>query len=387
MLLLRRGRQTGRHGRRHGHGRIRVPRPARRAGPGRGRSPGAGVRADARQAAHPPGAARRRSPPPTDRGGHRRHDRPGRRERGGERVRPGDPRRRHLLLSTTRRGPHAAREPAGHDRGAGRGDRRRLLGHRPRVLHRRAAAPRRDARPPQSAGHRAGPVHAEQGAVGAAARERQDDGARSPSSTRWILGPHDPYMGESNATIRDILRGRLPTWPRGRLQWVDVRDTADVVIAALGRRGRYLVPGENVALPHEALRTVTGRRLPAVRLPLAAALPVVHLGYRTGWPLLPHAVEGSRIIAMNARVDHSVTVDELGIRGTIPRSISRATQSAGWPRPVTSPPVPPAGASSPEPAGRVPQVSLVAAGPRRETRPWTAPRSTPTWRASSPPSR
>lgn len=149
-----------------------------------------------------------------------------------------------------------------------------------------------------------------------AARERQDDGAPiaivNPGA---ILGPHDPYMGESNANIRDILRGRLPTWPRGCLQWVDVRDTSDVVVAALGRRGRYLVPGENVALPHEALRTVTGRRLPAVRLPLAAALPVVHLGYRTGWPLLPHAVEGSRIIAMNARVDHSATVAELGIRG------------------------------------------------------------------------
>lgn len=129
-----------------------------------------------------------------------------------------------------------------------------------------------------------------------------------------IVGPHDPYLGVSDETVRDILRGRLPTWPRGCLQWVDVRDTAAVVVAALDRPGRrYLVPGEDVTLPHETLRAVTGRRLPAVRLPLAAALPVLRVGYATGWSLLPHAVEGARVIAADARVDASATVDELEI--------------------------------------------------------------------------
>src|SRR5215207_9571048 len=100
------------------------------------------------------------------------------------------------------------------------------------------------------------------------------------------------------------------------MQWVDVRDTADVVVAALERPGqRYLVPGENVALPHETLRTVTRRRLPAMRLSLRAALPVLHLGYKTGWSFLPHAVEGSRLIALDTRVDYSGTVDDLGVVG------------------------------------------------------------------------
>jgi len=149
------------------------------------------------------------------------------------------------------------------------------------------------------------------------ARDRQVSGAPvaivNPGA---ILGPHDPYLGESNEVVRDILRGRLPTWPRGAMQWVDVRDTADVVIAALDRPGRrYLVPGENVALPHRTLRTVTGRRLPALRMPLKAALPVLKLGYNTGWPLLPHAVEGARVIALNTAVDHSATVEDLGIAG------------------------------------------------------------------------
>ena len=149
------------------------------------------------------------------------------------------------------------------------------------------------------------------------ARERQETGAPlaivNPGA---ILGPHDPYLGESNQVVRDILRDRLPTWPRGGTQFVDVRDTADVVVAALGRPGgRFLVPGETVTLPHEVLRAVTGRRLPAVRLPLAAALPVLQLGYRTEWPLLPHAVEGARFIALHARVDASETVAALGVTG------------------------------------------------------------------------
>lgn len=151
----------------------------------------------------------------------------------------------------------------------------------------------------------------------AVARDRQASGAPvAIVNPGGILGPHDPYLGESNEVVRDILRGRLPTWPRGGMQWVDVRDTADVVVAALGRPGgRFLVPGENVTLPHQTLRTVTGRRLPAMRMPLRAALPVLQLGYTTGWPFLPHTVEGARVVAMDTLVDHSATVDELGIGG------------------------------------------------------------------------
>ena len=149
------------------------------------------------------------------------------------------------------------------------------------------------------------------------ARLRQQAGAPvAIVNPGGILGPHDPSLGESNQVVRDILCGRLPTWPRGEVQWVDVRDTAEVVVAALTRPGRrYLVPGENVATPHETLRTVTGRRLPAARLPLWAALPVLQLGYRTGWSFLPHALEGSRLVALHTRVDFSATTDELGVSG------------------------------------------------------------------------
>ncbi|WP_162599926.1 SDR family NAD(P)-dependent oxidoreductase [Nocardioides solisilvae] len=149
------------------------------------------------------------------------------------------------------------------------------------------------------------------------ARERQDAGAPvAVVQPGAILGPHDPYLGETNQVLRDVLRNLLPTWPRGGMQWVDVRDTAAVVVAALGRPGgRFLVPGHDVSLPHAVLRAVTGRRLPAVRVPLAAAMPVLRLGHRTDLPLLPHAVEGARFIALDTKVDASRTAAELGIPG------------------------------------------------------------------------
>ena len=42
---------------------------------------------------------------------------------------------------------------------------------------------------------------------------------------------------------------------------------------------------------------------------------MLQLGYRTGWSFLPHAVEGSRFIAIDTRVDYSATVEDLGVSG------------------------------------------------------------------------
>ena len=149
------------------------------------------------------------------------------------------------------------------------------------------------------------------------ARERQDAGAPvTIVNPGGILGPLDPYLGESNQVVRDVLRGRLPTWPRGGMQWVDVRDTAAVIAAALGRPGgRYLVPGANVAVPHRVLAEVTGRRIPVVILPMPVVVPLVLPGYLTGWSFLPGALEGARVIGLGAVVDASATTADLGVAG------------------------------------------------------------------------
>ena len=149
------------------------------------------------------------------------------------------------------------------------------------------------------------------------ARARQDAGSPvAIVNPGGVLGPMDPNLGESNQVVLEVLRGRLPMWPRGGLQWVDVRDTAAVIVAALERPGgRFMVPGENVSAPHIPLAAVTGRRLPFACVPLAALMPALLPGYLTGWSFLPGALEGARLVRLGTEVDPSSAVTGLGIPG------------------------------------------------------------------------
>lgn len=82
-----------------------------------------------------------------------------------------------------------------------------------------------------------------------------------------IIGPRDPYVNESNAAIRGILRGFPPIWPKGRFTYCDVRDCAATIVALVEGRGAGVdawlppitpvQPGEQV----EILRRITGRSL------------------------------------------------------------------------------------------------------------------------------
>ena len=82
-----------------------------------------------------------------------------------------------------------------------------------------------------------------------------------------VQGPHDPRLGDSVRFVRDLLRGRLPVLPRGRLSFVDVRDVGALHAAVLrpGRGARrYLLGGPAVEVAEVAalLGELTGRRLP-----------------------------------------------------------------------------------------------------------------------------
>jgi dihydroflavonol-4-reductase len=82
-----------------------------------------------------------------------------------------------------------------------------------------------------------------------------------------VQGPHDPHLGDSVRFVRDLLRGRLPVLPRGRLSFVDVRDVGALHAAVLhpGRGARrYLLGGPTVEIAEIAalLGELTGRRLP-----------------------------------------------------------------------------------------------------------------------------
>lgn len=76
-----------------------------------------------------------------------------------------------------------------------------------------------------------------------------------------VIGPHDPYLGETNEILVQVLSGKQPVFPRGRQQFVDV------------------------------------------------AMP----GYLTGWSFLPGSVEGVRISSCGNSVDASRTTADLGV--------------------------------------------------------------------------
>jgi nucleoside-diphosphate-sugar epimerase len=110
------------------------------------------------------------------------------------------------------------------------------------------------------------------------ARRHQADGA--PVVITYppaLLGPHDPRLGDQTARLRNALRGLMPLWPSGGFPVGDVRDTAALHASLAGvSGGRYFGPGRYLSSRDYVgvLREVTGRALPAVRLPAAAMLPV-----------------------------------------------------------------------------------------------------------------
>ncbi|WP_025616717.1 NAD-dependent epimerase/dehydratase family protein [Salinispora cortesiana] len=115
------------------------------------------------------------------------------------------------------------------------------------------------------------------------ARRHQDEGApvviTYPLAT---LGPADPHLGDQVTRVRDTLRGLMPMWPTGGFPIGDVRDVARLHTAVLepgqGPR-RFLAPGHYVTTRKylAILREVTGRRLPAIHLPVGLMLPVTAL--------------------------------------------------------------------------------------------------------------
>jgi dihydroflavonol-4-reductase len=96
-----------------------------------------------------------------------------------------------------------------------------------------------------------------------------------------ILGPGD----DRSSSTRDValfLRGQIMAIPEGGLNFVDVRDVAASLIAAMrqGQPGeRYLLGGPNWTFGEflNALATVSGRRAPILRSSLRMSLASAHL--------------------------------------------------------------------------------------------------------------
>ncbi len=110
------------------------------------------------------------------------------------------------------------------------------------------------------------------------ARARQDAGAPVLISyPGFVLGPHDPYVGESTRLVLSLLRGQVPMRLHGVLPIADVRyvATAHAAMMEPGRGPRrYLVTGHDTDAEdlRAELGRLTGRKLRALPAPRSAAL-------------------------------------------------------------------------------------------------------------------
>jgi dihydroflavonol-4-reductase len=152
------------------------------------------------------------------------------------------------------------------------------------------------------------------------ARRYQDQGA--PVVIVYpggVIGPHDPYLGESNHSIAEFVNSGLTM--RGGEPWVDVRDVAKVH-AAVMRPGRgprrYMITGHYIAARDltAMLHEITGHHGRIVATPAGVALAVGRVADLVQHIVpgrLPFNYEAMWITALQPHCDDSKTISELGI--------------------------------------------------------------------------
>jgi dihydroflavonol-4-reductase len=169
-------------------------------------------------------------------------------------------------------------------------------------------------------------------------QERAAFAARVPVVALLPTAPVGPGDGKPTPTgqlIVEFAKGRIFAKPPrgGGMNLVPVEDVARAHVSALerGRPGeRYILGGENLTLDQvwELLSALTGKKLPAWRVPHAVALGIAHvdearsklLGTR---PFVP--VEGVRMSRELMFADNSKARRELGFQpGDAASALSRA---------------------------------------------------------------
>lgn len=136
-----------------------------------------------------------------------------------------------------------------------------------------------------------------------------------------ILGPHDYRRSRAGTMLREFFRGERPLLIPGGFDWVDARDVAAAIVAAVtrGRAGQaYLISGHWVSIEQLARHCgrVSGRGRNRVILPrwmAMAALPFVETlaDLRSGEPLFTR--ESLAAVASNTRnISSRKAADELG---------------------------------------------------------------------------
>jgi dihydroflavonol-4-reductase len=133
-----------------------------------------------------------------------------------------------------------------------------------------------------------------------------------------VLGPEDRGPGVSGGVVIRLLRGRL--FARARFGWVDVRDVAQAIVAALDARpgSNYIVSNTVESLSGMARRidALTGRHRWRLFPRPAVLLGMARVNERVGAPMrgLPPPSHLQIMLNLPPTIDGSRAERELGVR-------------------------------------------------------------------------
>ncbi|MEW6472248.1 MAG: NAD-dependent epimerase/dehydratase family protein [Actinomycetota bacterium] len=138
-----------------------------------------------------------------------------------------------------------------------------------------------------------------------------------------MFGPVDPEPSRMGRVLLAMFKGRMPIAVRGAFDWVDVRDVAAALLAAVerGRTGEnYLIGGHRASVMElgRMAAHVAGRRAPRLVAPLGPVRAAAELAVRLAGPRragrLLLTPESLHALATDPVVDYSKAVAELGYR-------------------------------------------------------------------------
>ncbi len=141
-----------------------------------------------------------------------------------------------------------------------------------------------------------------------------------PSS---VVGPFDFKPSKMGKALLDFYHGKIPVLPPGGYDFVDVRDVADSVLAAMEKGGKgeiYLLSGRYYSMRQLAalVQKVTGKKTPRWQLPfflLKLGLPLIALYSKISGAAPLYTIESITALKHgHPNMDHSKAAAQLGHR-------------------------------------------------------------------------